>query len=309
MKCQHCGGERVGPLPGMVCPECGSVSRSPRESSSWIAQETVMGRVSLLTRRRKALLAAGVVMAAGSLATAVSLLASGDGPGRTEAAGRAGAVPAPIGAGGAPTRIGPGDTGAPPAPDPGDGGPPADPTAGSPAPSPEPGAYRFSEWAGPGCTSGDYAERGRFENGDAGWYTVESGGFEGTTCDGRFSAVPMSGSPAEDRGSSAVWAWHLGDGFRECALTVFVPRSVRDRDVAGNPTAYRVLSDPHDADSAYTGFAVRQREHRGSAVDVRSYPVKGDTFAVQLLDRGRDWGDESLVGAHHAAAQIKASCR
>lgn len=49
--------------------------------------------------------------------------------------------------------------------------------------------------------------------------------------------------------------------------------------------------------------------HRGSAVDVNSYPVKGDTFAVQLIDRGRDWGDTQFTGAHHAAAQLKVSCR
>ncbi|MFI2316729.1 hypothetical protein ACH5AP_28385 [Streptomyces anulatus] len=41
---------------------------------------------------------------------------------------------------------------------------------------------------------------------------------------------------------------------------------------------------------------------------MRSYPVKGDVFAVQLIDRGRDWGDAKRVGAHHAAAQMKASC-
>ncbi|WP_250291045.1 hydrogenase maturation nickel metallochaperone HypA [Streptomyces atroolivaceus] len=294
MRCQHCGGEHTGPLPGMVCPRCGSVERSPRGGGSWIARETLSGRVSTLPRRRKALLAAGVVVAAGSLVTAVSLLAAGAGGERPESAGRAGAVPAPIG-GGAPTRIGSEDT-----------GPSGD---GPPGPPADAGRYRFTAWAGPGCTTGGYVENGRFENGDAGWYTVESGGFVGSSCDGRFSAVPMSGSPGQDRGSSAVWSWYLGGGFRECALTVFVPSSVRARDVAGDPSVYRVLSDPHDADSAYTGFTVRQPEHRGTAVDVRTYPVKGDTFAVQLLDRGRDWGDAALVGAHHAAAQLKASCR
>ncbi|MFH9616129.1 adhesin [Streptomyces pratensis] len=294
MRCQHCGGEHMGPLPGMVCPRCGSVERSPGGSGSWIARETLTGRISALPRRRKTLLAAGVVVALGGLATAVSLLAAGAEGARTEAVGAAGAVPAPAG-GGAPTRIGSGD---------------AEPTGDAmPEPSAEAGRYRYTAWAGPGCTTGGYAEHGRFENGDAGWYTVESGGFQGSSCDGRFSAVPMSGSPDQDRGSSAVWSWHLGDGFRECALTVFVPTSVRDRDVAGDPAVYRVLSDPHDEDSAYTGFAVRQPEHRGTAVDVRTYPVKGDTFAVQLVDRGRDWGDAALVGAHHAAAQLKASCR
>ncbi|MFI2783444.1 adhesin [Streptomyces sp. ALB3] len=278
----------------MVCPRCGSVERTPRGSGSWIARETLTGRVSTLPRRRKVLLAAGVVAAVGGLATAVSLLAAGaEGP-RPEAGGRAGAVPVPAG-GGAPTRIGSGDS-----------EPSGDAT---PVPPADTGRYRYTAWAGPGCSTGGYAEHGRFESGDAGWYTVDSGGFAGSPCDGRFSAVPMSGSPDQDRGSSAVWSWRLGDGFRECAVTVFVPSSVRAGDVAGDPTVYRILSDPDDADSAYTGFAVRQREHRGTAVDVRTYPVKGETFAVQLVDRGRDWGDAALVGAHHAAAQLKASCR
>ncbi|MFJ1944374.1 adhesin [[Kitasatospora] papulosa] len=297
MRCQHHGGERGGPLPGMVCPRCGSAERSSHGTGSWIARETLTGRVSTLTRRRKALLAAGVAVALGGLAAAASLLAEGAGGTPPEAMGRAGAVPAPVG-GGAPTRIGQAGT---------DGTePPGDVTA---QPSASTGRYRFTAWAGPGCTTGAYMENGRFENGDAGWYTVDSGGFGESPCDGRFSALPMSGSPDQDRGSSAVWSWYLGDGFRECALTVFVPRSVRDSDVAGSPSVYRVLSDPRDTDSAYTGFAVRQPEHRGTAVDVRSYPVKGDTFAVQLVDRGRDWGDADLVGAHHAAAQLKASCR
>ncbi|MFC5174629.1 adhesin [Streptomyces mutomycini] len=304
MRCQHCGGEHAGPLPGMVCPRCGSVERSPHGNGSWIARETLMGRVSTLPRRRKVLLAAGVGVAVAALATAaVPLLAAGSPGARPEAAGRAGAVPAPIG-GGAPTRIGPIGSGGS-GPGSGGSGPPREDAPQPPAGS---ARFRYTAWAGPGCTTGDYTERGRFENGDAGWYTVESGGFSGSPCDGRFSAVPMSGSPGQDRGSSAVWSWHLGEGFQECALTVFVPSSVRDRDVAGAPTVYRVLSDPHDTESAYTGFVVHQPEHRGTAVDVRSYPVKGETFAVQLVDRGRDWGDAALVGAHHAAAQLKASC-
>ncbi|MFE9013748.1 adhesin [Streptomyces cyaneofuscatus] len=280
--------------------------------SSWVAQETLTGRVSTLPRRRKALLAAGVVVAAGGLATVAALLLSGDGSvgggtSRTDAAGRAGALPGPpdgIG-GGAPTRIGPGeDAPAVPAPE--------EPSAEAPeAPgstsAPEEGR-RFTQWAGPGCTAGEYREYGRFERGEAGWYAVASGGFTGGGCDGRFSAVPMSGSPTEDRGSTATWSWHLGEGFRSCALTVFVPEG-RARDVAGDPTVYRVLSDPADAHSAYTGFAVRQTQHRGSAVEVGNYPVKGDAFAVLLIDRGRDWGASDRVGAHHAAAQMRVVCR
>ncbi len=301
MRCQHCGGGRRGPLPGMVCPGCGAgTSRAAGMDGSWVVRETLTGRLSTLPRRRKALLAAGVVVAAGGLVTVASLLVGGGGGSRTDAAGRAGALPDRVG-GGAPTRIAPG-----PGPAPGTG-------ADAPAPSgtssePPADGDRFTQWAGPGCSAGTYTERGRFESGDAAWYTVENGGFDGGGCDGRFSAVPMSGSPTEDRGSTAVWAWRLGRGFSECALTVFVPDSGRPRDAAGDPTVYRVLSDPDDADSAYTGFAVRQTEHRGTAVPVRSYPVKGEVFAVQLIDRGRDWGDAGRVGAHHAAAQMRATC-
>ncbi|MEU1466780.1 adhesin [Streptomyces sp. NPDC005761] len=288
----------------MSCPDCDSVTRAGGGDGAWIARETLAGRISTLPGSRKAWLAAGVVVLTGALVTAVSFLASAGGETRTGAVGRAG-TGAGDRAGGAPTRISP----SAPGPDTG-----ASPSAASsspatpPAPSGPPG-YRYTAWAGPGCSTGEYREDGRFENGDAGWYTVASGGFHGSSCDGRFSAVPMSGSPDEDGDSTATWSWHLGPGFQECALTVFVPRSDRDRDVAGDPTVYRVLSDPEDADSAYTGFAVRQTVHRGSAVDVNSYPVKGDTFAVQLIDRGRDWGSTQLVGAHHASAQLKASCR
>ncbi|WP_406251876.1 adhesin [Streptomyces cyaneofuscatus] len=286
--------------------------------SSWVAQETLTGRVSTLPRRRKALLAAGVVVAAGGLATVAALLLSGGGSvgggtSRTDAAGRAGALPDRIG-GGAPTRIGPGED-APTEPS------PEEPSAEAPEEPEDPDATdtpgstgspeedrRFTQWAGPGCTAGEYREYGRFERGEAGWYAVASGGFTGGGCDGRFSAVPMSGSPTEDRGSTATWSWHLGEGFRSCALTVFVPEG-RARDVAGDPTVYRVLSDPADAHSAYTGFAVRQTQHRGSAVEVGNYPVKGDAFAVLLIDRGRDWGASDRVGAHHAAAQMRVVCR
>ncbi|MFD0036111.1 adhesin [Streptomyces anulatus] len=286
----------------MVCPGCGAgASRAPGVDGSWVVRETLTGRLSTLPRRRRALLAAGVVVVAGGLVTVASLLVQGGGSvgggtTRTDAAGRAGALPDRVG-GAAPTRIGPG-------PDVDTGTADTSTSTGTGADS----GRRFTQWAGPGCAAGTYRERGRFESGDAGWYTVDSGGFDGGGCDGRFSAVPMSGSPTEDRGSTATWSWRLGRGFSECALTVFVPGSGSPRDAAGDPTVYRVLSDPDDADSAYTGFAVVQTEHRGSAVPVRSYPVKGDVFAVQLIDRGRDWGDAKRVGAHHAAAQMKASC-
>ncbi|WP_251020194.1 adhesin [Streptomyces sp. ISL-98] len=324
MVCEGCGGGRRGALPGMVCPGCGVGAGDGRlASGAWIARETLAGRLSTLSRGRKALVATGVVAALTVLVTAATLLAASGGGG--EGGGGGGGTSGTAGnpddiARGVPTRIGPTDPI-------GDTTPPSD-SASIPAatsrppqksrkpkpkapPKPPPPARHpsYTAWAGPGCSSGHYREFGRFENGDAGWYTVNSGGYTGTSCDGRFTAVPMSGAPDRDRGNTATWSWTVGDGFEQCALAVYVPDSGRDLDVAGNPTFYRVLADADDNESSYAAFGVRQTVHRGSLVSVGSYDVKGDAFAVQLIDRGRDWGDEDLVGAHHAAAQMKISCR
>lgn len=263
----------------MSCPDCGYVVPDERRPGpSWVARETIAGRISVLSRFRRALLAGGTVVVLGCFVAAAALLtgSGGDGGGGAQAAetdipGRA-----------IPTRVGP--------------------TA-------LPGDGQFEEWAGPGCTTGTYREVGRFENGDAAWYSVRRGGRSNSDCDGSFTAVPMSGSTAKDTRATAIWSWKLDDDYRTCTLEVFVPRTNRASESAGDPTFYRVLADPDDVRSGYTGFGVRQTVHRGELVSVESYPVKGDkVFAVQLLDRGRDWGSAERIGAHHAAAQMKLTC-
>ncbi|TLQ45359.1 adhesin [Streptomyces marianii] len=255
-----------------------------RPGPSWVARETIAGRVSLLSRFRRALLAGGTVVVLGCFVAAAALLTYGDGDGDGGGGGDGGAQAAATDLPGraVPTRVGP--------------------TA-------LPGGGQFEEWAGPGCTTGTYREVGRFENGDAAWYSVGRGGRSNSDCDGSFTAVPMSGSTAKDTRATAIWSWKLDDDYRTCALEVFVPRTNRASESAGAPTFYRVLADPDDVRSGYTGFGVRQTVHRGELVSVKSYPVKGDkVFAVQLLDRGRDWGSAERIGAHHAAAQMKLTC-
>ncbi|MFE4538782.1 adhesin [Streptomyces scopuliridis] len=284
----------------MVCPVCDTVAGGPvaGEPERYTAHD---GRGS----RTRLLVTVVVALALGALGATLALVAgSGDGGGADDAGAR-----------GVPTRIGPpelpglggGGSSAPPTglPTVSTSAPPSGPPAPDEPPSPEPG---YSVWAGPGCASGEYTEHGRFENGDAAWYTVTNGGFKGGSCDGRFSAVPMSGSPAQDRGSTATWSWKLGKAYEKCALAVYVPDSGRPADTAGHPTVYRVLRDPTDTTSAYAAFGVRQTAHRGSLVSVGSYRVEGDSFSVQLLDRGRDWGSEDRYGAHHAAAQMNVTC-
>ncbi len=242
--------------------------------------------------------AAGSVVAAGCLIAAVALLGGdvlpdldrnrgpdggGDGSGDREGGGR---LPERS----LPSRIAP---------------PRATPSGGAPSGPPE-----YAVWAGPGCATGTtYREGGRVENGDAAWYTVASGGLRDGGCDGRFTALPMSGSPDRDGTGTATWTWPVGDAYTRCALAVFVPKGPRDIDVAGDPTVYRVLADADDPTSAYAAFGVLQTAHRGTLVQVGTYPVRSSTFTVRLTDRGRDWGARSRLGAHHAASQLRLTCR
>ncbi|MFF3765860.1 adhesin [Streptomyces sp. NPDC001922] len=176
----------------------------------------------------------------------------------------------------------------------------------------EQGQVTYSAWAGHGCTApegGGYAEYGRHVDGIEGWYTVSSGGYEGGACDGSFSAVPMSGSSTEDSGNRALWWWTVGEDSDACAIEVYVPTSAEGRDVAGDPTLYNVLADANEPDSAYDSFLIDQTLNRGHRVDAGTYEVKDGRLGVELVDRGEDWNDYGTTYAHHAAAQMKVTCR
>ncbi|MEW2632835.1 adhesin [Streptomyces sp. NPDC048389] len=287
----------AGARPGTACPVCGSAGGPAGGKAG-----------GPVTRRPRG----GALLLAGTVAVAVlvsTLSACGPYGGASEASdasdgrsGERGAADDIGDLGGAPRRIDPAD---PP------GAPAASPDRATPKPPAKaepPGDARspsYSAWAGPGCTGGGlYRENGRFADGDAGWYTVGSGGHLGDGCDGSFTAVPMSGSRTEDGGSTVVWSWYVGSGYPTCSVAVVVPDSGRDRDVAGEPTSYNVLSDPDDPDSVVKVFEVDQTRLRGSGVVVEKVPVHDQRLTVQLVDRGRGQGD-----AHHAAAQMRAECR
>ncbi|MEU7060999.1 adhesin [Streptomyces sp. NPDC046197] len=177
-----------------------------------------------------------------------------------------------------------------------------------PARGPAPADY--SAWVGHGCPSGTYggyAEYGRYSDGMEGWYTVDQGGYDGGSCDGSFAAVPMSGSRTQDHDNGALWWWSVGRAYDTCAIGVFVP-SGDSTDVGGDPTTYRVLSDPQDESSAYATFQIDQRANRGRLVDAGTYRVQDGRIAVRLLDRGQDWNDNGPTYTHHAAAQMRITC-
>jgi hypothetical protein len=263
------------------------------------------------------LLAGGVVLTVLALVvSAVTLYGGGSEPAGSDASG-GDFDPSDLGGfGGAPQRIEP--TALPVIP------PSASPT-GSPSASPSPSGSRstkqpkppqkgkrppYSAWAGPGCSGGGlYKERGRYSDGDDGWYTINSGGHKGDGCDGSFTAIPMSGNATKDSGSIATWSWYVGSGYTTCSLAVVIPKGERDRDVAGKLTTYTILANADDPDSALKSFEIDQTSLRGRGLIVEQIPIFNQQLAVQLVDRGVDWGSDERDGAHHAAAQMRAVCR
>ncbi|WP_251059888.1 adhesin [Streptomyces sp. ISL-100] len=300
---------------------------------SWVARETLLGRISTLSRPRRALLVTAVAVTLCCFVGVGALLSEVPGGAR----GNEAAFEDDLSGRSVPTRISPsslpGLIASPsPSPTPSRRATPTSTTvkpppakvsvhvetpAPSKKPAPRPSGPGYTGWAGPGCTTNVYQEYGRYHSGGGygggyghhqpgyggGWYDLPSGGYRGSTCDGRFTAIPMSGHPYEDGQGTAIWSWQIGKGYDECHLAVYVPNSGRDGDAAGNPTVYQVLASASSGHYPQATFGVRQIDHRGSLVAVGSYPVEGESFTVRLLDRG-----QASWGAHHAAAQMRLRC-
>lgn len=335
MACEWCGGrEKTLSERPCACRYLASPAPEP-----WIIRETWRGRWSTFSLRRKAACAAGAVLALsglvglGVLVTGSSLF-SGSGTRHDQAADAQiqdaprPSLILPTGASvesPSPSRsASPSRTSGKPAPPPTSHAPPPNrkPPAAAPA-----HPVTYTAWAGHGCDSpsgGGYSEHGRYYDGDQGWYTINSGGYDGGSCDGSFSAIPMSGSATRDNDNGAVWWWSVGSDSRTCDVGVYVPRTPDDRAVGGHPTTYEVMGGrggsygSYGSDGRYGSygsgttsatFTVDQTAHRGELVDAGTYRVQDGRIAVQLLDRGEDWNADGPTYAHHAAAQMKVVCR
>lgn len=64
----------------------------------------------------------------------------------------------------------------------------------------------------------------------------------------------------------------------------------------------------NDRTTKYDSFTINQDGHRGQWVNAGTFAMKGTTIGVKLLDRGDDWS-KGWEKAHHAAAQMRATCR
>ncbi|MEL5954514.1 hypothetical protein AADR41_06975 [Streptomyces sp. CLV115] len=164
---------------------------------------------------------------------------------------------------------------------------------------------------GHGCptpSGGGFQQDHYFTDGSAGWYTRPSGGWTGNGCNGSYSSIPMSGDTSTDMQNRVKWWWKPGTQARTCQISVFIPNSNTNLYVGGHPTKYHVLVDANDRTTMYSSFSINQTAHRGQWVDAGTFAMKGATIGVKLLDRGDDWS-KGWEKAHHAAAQMRATCR
>lgn len=164
---------------------------------------------------------------------------------------------------------------------------------------------KFSLVAGPGCGGGAYARIGYYTGGKSGWL-AGSDGYSGSGCDGRFDALPMSGTTSgDDPTLYARWSFDPGPRHK-CAVAVYTPDNSSRVYVGGSPARYSVHLQ--SGDTPVTGFHVDQPHTRGRWVNGRSFTAKG-AFYVRLDNTGKDWSGDTKTYAHVAAAQVRATCR
>jgi hypothetical protein len=190
---------------------------------------------------------------------------------------------------------------------------PRSPSAAAPPPPPRPPSptpVTYSAVAGYGCPNSathTFSEVGRYTSGQAGWYSVSSGGWSGDACNGRFDAMEMSGwADTDDPEAYATWSFTVGADSKRCSVSTYVPTSSNSRDVAGKPAQYFVqdtLTGP-----ARAGFTVDQRYTRGTWVGGGTHTVNGGRIVVKLVNRGEDWNLSGRTYEHIAVAQIRLRC-
>ena len=171
-----------------------------------------------------------------------------------------------------------------------------------PAPA---GTARFSVVAGPGCTGrGAYDRIGYYTGGKSGWLSGR-GGYTGAGCDGRFDALPMSGTTTgDDPGLFAKWTFDPGRRH-ECTVAVYTPLDHSTVHVGGDPAHYSVHRVRGGAIMA--GFHVDQPRTLGRWVTGRSFTADG-AFYVRLDNTGVDFAGGTRTYRHVAAAQVRATC-
>lgn len=163
---------------------------------------------------------------------------------------------------------------------------------------------KFSVVAGPGCGGGGYTRVGYYTDGKSGWL-AGSDGYSGAGCDGRFDALPMSGTTTgDDPNLYARWTFDPGS-HHDCAVTVYTPKNGSNVYVGGSPAHFSVHQV--SGGTSLAGFHIDQPASLGRWVSGRSFTASGP-FYVRLDNTGQDWSGDKKTYAHIAAGRIRATC-
>lgn len=178
-------------------------------------------------------------------------------------------------------------------------------------PASSPGPY-FGALAGYGCPQSHQA---RFK---AGWYAdrnngfldLRAGGWRKQGCDGRFDAMPMSGSATKpDPGNYALWTFRTAPLLSgTCQVAVYVPADRSVKEVGGNPARYLVYDSARPSGPPVGSFGIDDFTSLGRWANGGSYPLAGGVLTVKLSSAGLDWRGNVETHAHLPVTQVMAFC-
>ncbi len=197
----------------------------------------------------------------------------------------------------------------------------AQPQAASVAPAPPrptvpaarlAGGY-FGALAGYGCPQRPQArfrEAGWYADGINGFLGVSAGGWDHQGCDGRFGAMPMSGSAIRpDPGNYAMWTFRTAPVTAgTCQIAVYVPADPSVEHVGGDPARYQVYDSATASGPAAGSFTIGELARRGQWVSGGSYRLTRGVLAVKLISSGLDWHGNVVTHAHLPVTQVMVFC-
>src|SRR5262249_32620114 len=132
----------------------------------------------------------------------------------------------------------------------------------------------------------------------------------GDGCSGGSVHVPMSGSTTEDDPDNVIVWWFKTGAVNHgtCAVSVYVPKTGKALDSAGDPATYRGYGSTAITGSPIATFTVNQVGNQGRWVSAGSYTVTSGQLAIRMLTRGVDWGT-GREGAHLGVSALRLTCQ
>jgi translation initiation factor IF-2 len=171
----------------------------------------------------------------------------------------------------------------------------------------------FGALGGYGCPQTDhvrFTEAGWYTDGISGFFGVRAGGWPKQGCDGRFGAMPMSGSATQpDPPNYALWIFRTAPVVTgTCQVAVYVPGDHSIVHVGGDPARYQVYDNAAASGPPAKSFTIDELTSLGTWVSVGSYPVTTGVLTVKLTSAGQDWHGNVETHAHLPVSQVIAFC-